>query len=158
MDIDDREIDESKLCRSDKRDIYSGNEMTKSEQQTFRITCVYLHGNRSTKGLYANACSLDREKLARESRGSKKVHACWNQASLLTHCWLDLSDSIFAFFLFYPTTAIVPRFQNSKKSFVYSCCYRADSLPAAAAVKDIKVLGSIKISSERTLFSARLRE
>jgi len=83
VDIDDRELDrEGKLCRSDKRDIYLGNEMTKSEQQTFRITCVYLHENGSTKSLYVGACSLDREKLTRESRGSKKVHARWNQASL----------------------------------------------------------------------------
>jgi len=42
--------------------------MTKSEQQTFRITLVYLHGDGSAKGFYAGACSLDREKLARESR------------------------------------------------------------------------------------------
>lgn len=46
--------------------------MTKSEQQTVRITRVYLHGNGSTKGLYTGACSLDREKLTRESRGSKE--------------------------------------------------------------------------------------
>lgn len=54
--------------RFGKRIIYPGNEMTKSEQQTFRITRVYLHGNGSAKGLYVGACSLDREKVTRESR------------------------------------------------------------------------------------------
>lgn len=155
MDIDDREIDESKLRRSDKRDIYSGNEMTKSEQQTFRITRMYLHGNRSTKGLYATACSLDREKLTRESRGSKEVRlpeSSESPDSLLTRSfWLDIR--VFSLLSHDSYCA-----ENTKKSFVYSCCYRASFLPAAAAVKDIKVSGSIKISSERTLFSARIRE
>lgn len=68
-----------------------------------------------------------------------------------------VADSIFAFFLFYPTTAIVPRFQNSKKSFVYSCCYRIGFFPVAA-VKDIKVSRSMKISSKLVLFSATIRE
>lgn len=76
---------------------------------------VYLHGNGSTKGLYAGACSLDREKLTRESRGSKEVHARRNRANLLTRCWLDLSDSIFAFFLLYPMTVIVPDSKIARK-------------------------------------------
>lgn len=68
MDDDAEAEGEQTLSIRDKRDIYSGNEMTKSEQQTFRITRLYLHGNGSTEGLYAGACSFDREKLAGESR------------------------------------------------------------------------------------------
>lgn len=70
MNIGDREIEEDKLCRSYKRVIYLENEMTKSEQQTFRITPRVFAWKRVDEGPFMPVrVPLIVKKLARESRG-----------------------------------------------------------------------------------------
>lgn len=128
---------ESKLCRSDKRDIYPGNEMTKSEQQTFRryYARIFAWKRVDERPLYAVRAPL----IVKNSQ--EKVGVRRHTFNALARRWLDLSDLIFAFFfLLYPTTAVLPRFPNSKKSFVHPRRYRAFFLQRIA-LENIKILG-----------------
>jgi len=132
VDIDDRELDrEGKLCRSDKRDIYLGNEMTKSEQQTFRIACICMKTGRRRAFMPVRV-----PLIVKNSREKVEVVRRYTRAGIKRISRFAVADSIFTFFLLYPTAAIVPRFQNSKKSFVYSCRYRAGFFPAAVMKKE----------------------